>query len=218
MTRTTLILVRHGETLGNRHGRFQTYNTPLSDEGRRQAALLGERLAAEGPIDALYSSDLGRAHETATIVGERLGLTPVSDRALRELDVGDWKGLLRSEVAERHAGGFEGWLAAGGEMRLPGDAGECCDDVAARVTAWLERVLAQHPGERVVAVSHGLTLMILLAVLQELDPREALRTRTVGQGNTAVNIVEVDAAGARRCLLLGCTAHLDAPSVESRAV
>lgn len=215
---TTLILIRHGETLGNRDGRFQTYDTPLSEEGRRQAALLAERLAAEGPVDALYTSDLARAQETAAVVGRRLGLTPVSDPALRELDVGDWKGLLRAEVAERHPGGFEGWLVGGGAVRLPGEAGECCGDVTARAVAWLERVLARHPGERVAAVSHGLTLTILLALLQEHDPQEALRTRSLGLGNTAVNVVEVDAAGARRCLLLGCTSHLDAPTVESRAV
>jgi broad specificity phosphatase PhoE len=95
---TTLVLVRHGETLGNREGRFQVYDTPLSDAGRIQAARLAERLAGEPPADALYASDLARASETAAIVGRRLGLPPIADAALRELDVGDWKGLLRSDV------------------------------------------------------------------------------------------------------------------------
>jgi broad specificity phosphatase PhoE len=208
-TSTVLILVRHGETLGNREGRFQRYDTPLSDLGRAQAARLAERIAGEGPIHAIYTSDLARAHETAAIVGARIGLTPAPDRALRELDVGDWKGLHRSDVMEHVPGGFEGWLAAGGLERLPGEAGECCDDVARRGLACIEEIAARHPGQRVLIVSHGLMLSILLGEIHGWDRAEMLRTRRAGQGNTAVNIVEVDASGVRRCTLLGCTAHLD---------
>src|SRR5436309_13776547 len=86
---TTLVLVRHGETAGNRDRRFQTYDTPLSDTGRAQAQRVAERLAAEGPFDALYASDLARTRETAEAIGARLGLTPVFTPALRELDTGD---------------------------------------------------------------------------------------------------------------------------------
>lgn len=215
---TTVVLIRHGETLGNREGRFQTYDTPLSDVGRAQAERLAARLASEPPAQALYTSDLARARETAAIVGRRIGLTPVEDRALRELDVGDWKGLLRADVLGHRSGGFDAWLVGGALERLPGDAGECAADVAHRALAWLERTVARHHGERVIAVSHGLTLAILLAEVQGWDRAEALASRSTGQGNTAVNIVEVDAGGERRCLLLGCTAHLDAPSLAPRAV
>jgi broad specificity phosphatase PhoE len=70
----------------------------------------------------------------------------------------------------------------------------------------------------VIAVSHGLTLMILLAEIHGWDRAEMFRTRTAGQGNTAVNVVEVHADGRRACALLACTAHLgDLPSVESRS-
>ena len=208
-TSTVLLVVRHGETLGNREGRFQVYDTPLSDTGRAQAARVAERLAAEEPIDALYTSDLIRALETATIIGDRLGLTPVAHSGLRELDVGDWKGLLRADVLDQYPAGFEGWLAAGGMKPLPGAAGECCDDVARRGTAALDEIARQHAGQRVLIVSHGLTLAILLGEIHGWDRAETLRTGRAYQGNTAVNIVEVDVAGARRCLLLACTAHLD---------
>ncbi len=70
---TTLLLVRHGETDWNAEGRLQGHtDRPLSDYGRRQARRLGEELEGEG-LEAIYSSDLARAHETAEIVGERLG-------------------------------------------------------------------------------------------------------------------------------------------------
>jgi phosphoserine phosphatase len=141
-------------------------------------------------------------------LGNRLRLTPVPLPALREMDVGDWKGLLRSDVLDRYPGGFEGWLAAGGVERLPGETGECCDDVARRASTTLAAITTRHAGERVAVVSHGLTLAILLGEIHGWDRAETLRTRRAGQGNTAVNVVEIDGAGTRRCLLLGCTAHL----------
>lgn len=215
---TTLILVRHGETPGNREGRYQTHDTPLSSEGRLQAVVLAERLAAEPPFDALYTSDLRRAMETAEILGARLGLTPVCRTGLRELDVGDWKGLLRSEVMELYPGGFAGWLADGAVAKLPGDAGECGEDVAARARAALDRIVADHAGGRVLAVSHGLTLGITLAAIHGWDRTETLRTGRAAQGNAAVNVVEVDHDGLWRCLLLGCVQHLDAPPARTQAV
>ena len=205
---TVLIVVRHGETAGNQEGRFRVYETPLAEDGGRQARRLAERIAAEGPVHAIYTSDLARARETATILGARLGVEPVLDRGLRELDVGEWKGLLRDEMAAQYPGGFEAWLAGGCAERAPGESGECADDVALRAAACVDRILAQHPGGRVVVVSHGLTLAILLAHLQGWERTEALRTRRTSHGNTAMSLVEMDAAGARRCLLLACTAHL----------
>jgi broad specificity phosphatase PhoE len=209
---TVLILVRHGETLGNREGRYQMYDTPLSDTGRAQAARLAERIAAEHSVQAIYSSDLARAMETATIVGMRLGLDPHPHSAMREIDVGDLKGQLRSEVTERFPGGFDAWLAAGGVEPLPGESGECCDDVARRTMAATREIVAQHPGECVLVVSHGLALGILLG---EIHGWERIYTLTSGralQGNTAVNIVEVDAAGVWSCSLVGRVRHLTDPS------
>src|SRR6185312_15943901 len=95
---TTVYLVRHGETMGNRLRRCQPYDTPLSETGRVQAGLVAERLAGEGPFDALYSSDLARTMETAGAIGARLGLDPLPDRRLRELDMGGWKGFMYDDL------------------------------------------------------------------------------------------------------------------------
>jgi broad specificity phosphatase PhoE len=203
------VLVRHGETAGNRDGRYQMYDTPLSDVGRAQAARVAVRLAAEGPASALYSSDLKRTMETAAIIGAWLGLRPTPARALRELDLGDWKGYAHAEIESRHAGGLTAWIAAGGARRFPGAAGECLDDVAARAIPFVESVARRHPGERVVLVSHGVTLAIVLAHMQGWDRGEALAARSTLVRNTAVSVVEFDVDGNRRCPLLGCTAHLD---------
>lgn len=214
---TTLILVRHGETMGNRDRRFQTYDTPLSDLGRQQAAWLAERLAAGPPVQAIYSSDLARTMETATIVGERLGLVPQSEPALRELDTGDWKGRMHDEFAKQHTGGFEGWISGGGIDRHPGPEGESAADVEERAVAAVARIIAAHPGERLVLVSHGLTLAILLAHIHGWDRAETLNSRRASHENTALSIVEWGTDGERRCTLLASADHLDDSLRATRA-
>jgi probable phosphoglycerate mutase len=209
-TTTTLVLVRHGETLGNRDRRFQTYDTPLSDTGRAQAERVAERLAADGPFHALYTSDLARTRETAAAIVARTSLTPHFTPALRELDTGDFKGTLRDEIDAVHPGRLQGWIDAGGVERMPGTAGECVADVHARTAAFLAEVCARHPGERVLLVSHGWALSILLYHVHGWDHTESFAAQRIHLNNTAVSVVEVDADGARRCTLLGCTAHLEA--------
>ena len=97
----TLILARHGETDWNRDGIWQGHgDPPLNELGRRQAAELAERMA-DVEIEALYSSDLRRAYETAEIVGRAKGVEITADPDLREMDVGSWSGLTTEEIATR---------------------------------------------------------------------------------------------------------------------
>ena len=134
---TTLLLVRHGETDWNAEGRVQGHtDRPLNDFGRRQAKELADRLAGEG-ADAIYTSDLVRAKETADIVAERLGLTVVVDPGLREKDWGTWEGLTGDERIHVE---FEG---------------ESVEDHRDRVMAAVRRIVARHPDQRVVVVTHG---------------------------------------------------------------
>jgi len=134
---TELLLVRHGETDWNAEGRLQgRTDRPLNDYGRRQARALADELAGEG-LEAVYSSDLARARETAEIVAERLGLEVVLDPDLREKDWGNWEGLT---PAERD--GLE--LVA-----------ESTQEHAARTLRALHRIAERHPGKRVLVVTHG---------------------------------------------------------------
>jgi probable phosphoglycerate mutase len=155
---TTLLLVRHGETDWNRDLRFQGHaDPPLNELGRRQAHDLAERLEGE-PLAAIYCSDLRRAHETARIVGRKLGVGVTVVPGLREIDVGSWSGLTREEIAERFPEGFGRWLEGGG-----GHDGETRDELAARVLESARRIAAAHPGEHVLLVSHGGALRALLS-------------------------------------------------------
>jgi broad specificity phosphatase PhoE len=145
---TTILLARHGETDWNRDGRFQGHaDPPLNRQGREQAQILARRLA-DVPFDAVYSSDLLRAHETALIVAEPHGVPVVTDPGLREIDVGSWSGLTRAEIEERFPG-------------VDHHDGESREDHLARVLATVERIAAAEAGRRILVVSHGGSLRAL---------------------------------------------------------
>lgn len=134
---TTLLLVRHGETDWNADGRLQGQtDRPLSDFGRAQARRLAEELERE-ELQAIYSSDLSRARQTAEIVGERLGLPVVLDPDLREKDWGNWEGLTS---AERDRVEF---------------VGESTDAHQERMLRALRRIADRHLGGRILVVTHG---------------------------------------------------------------
>jgi broad specificity phosphatase PhoE len=135
---TTLLLVRHGETDWNADGRLRGHtDRPLSDFGRRQAQWLAGELEAE-ELDAIYSSDLTRARETAEIVAARLGLPVELDPDLREKDWGNWEGLT---VVERDRVEF---------------VGESTEAHQERILRALRRISERHPDTaRVLVVTHG---------------------------------------------------------------
>jgi probable phosphoglycerate mutase len=139
---TTLILARHGETDWNRDGIWQGHgDPPLNDVGRGQARELAERLARI-EIDALYSSDLRRAYETAEIVAHAKGLEITADPDLREIDIGAWSGLTRAEIEQR----FPGMVRDGGETN---------EAFNARALDTVRRIATAHAGRRVLVITHG---------------------------------------------------------------
>jgi broad specificity phosphatase PhoE len=158
--------VRHGESEWNAEGRWQGQaDPPLSERGREQAWQLAERLAALG-IARLVASDLGRARETAQILGARLGLEPSFDAALRELDVGCWSGHPAAEVARRWPDELARFRA--GDLALRAGGGESRLALRERVLAALARLARSGEGS-VAVVSH-------LGVLRVLRPGAVLAT------------------------------------------
>ena len=143
---TRLLVVRHGQSEWNAAGRWQGHaDIALDRTGELQAAEAAEVL---GIFDAVWASDLARAHRTAQIIAMMTGVGPVrTDPRLRETDVGPWEGLTRHEV-ERE---WPGFLA---ERRRP-DGFEAYEDAAARLIEALLEIAADHPGGEVLVVSHG---------------------------------------------------------------
>ena len=172
---TTILLARHGETDWNRDNRFQGHaDPPLNDTGRAQAAELARALADES-LDAVYSSPLRRAFETAEIAAAPHGLSPLPLDALREVDVGSWQGLTRSEIEERFPDQFARWL----DYRQGWEDGESYEEMGRRVIAALLKLAAGHAGECILAVTHGGPVRAVYAVADDITHAEARRRRPV---------------------------------------
>jgi 2,3-bisphosphoglycerate-dependent phosphoglycerate mutase len=183
---TTIVLVRHGETDWNRDNRFQGHaNPPLNDAGREQAHALAEELRSER-FAAVYTSPLRRAAETAAILGAELGLSPVENASLMEVDVGSWSGLTRTEVEARFPDGFAHWLEYGHGW----EDGETYDELGERVVAGLSSIGANHPNEAVVAVTHGGPIRSALAAAEGIPFDDARRAIDV-VGNCTVTRLAV---------------------------
>jgi len=151
-----LVLIRHGESEGNRDRLFTyTPEVPLTDAGRAQVRAAAEWVAARYRPVAIVSSPFLRARQTAAILAERLALAVRVEEDLREQSFGELAG--QPYAALRDASDYDParyWL-----WRPPG--GETLIEVAARAGAALDRVAAGAPGNDVVVVSHGGVMMAL---------------------------------------------------------
>ena len=178
---TTLVLVRHGETDWNRENRFQGHaDIPLNEAGRAQARDLALELE-DASFQAVYSSPLLRAYETAAILAESLELEVERADDLMEVDVGSWSGLTRVEVEARFPQGFRRWLDYGHGW----DDGETYDELGARVVSGLQQIAAAHPETTILVVTHGGPIRSALAAADGVQFGEARRSSHV-IGNCAV--------------------------------
>jgi probable phosphoglycerate mutase len=174
---TTICLVRHGVTQWNYDGRAQGHtDAPLAEEGRRQAEAVADRLAQER-WDAIYSSPLSRAWETAAAIAARTGLVDIRpDDRLKERCAGALEGLTYLDRVRIFPNG----------QPIPGF--ESDSSLCARVTAALSDIAERHAGQRVICVSHGAAITIFLrSIAPEMLRRFNLR-------NTSVTLVRFDGA------------------------
>lgn len=205
--RTKLLFVRHGETLHNRRRIFQGQSGEgLSDVGRQQAALLAARLAGLTGVrwDALVTSDLERARETAAILGEPLGLAPEPDAGLREVALGAWEGLHEDDVAARFPAEWEAWRRGDD---IPRGGGERLAEVSARMADATGRIAARHAGGAVLIVSHGAAIKSLVAHALGTTTLRLRPLRPVA--NTGATLLEHTAEGALTLLVYNDTTHLE---------
>jgi probable phosphoglycerate mutase len=187
-------LVRHGRTAWNAEGRIQGQtDIPLNEEGIRQAEALARRLAGEARMwDAVVSSDLMRARDTARIIADRLEIPLLEgDARLRELTFGEAEGLTE---AERHAR----W---GADWRKHAAGVEANEAVRARALAALRQWQQEHPELRLLVVSHGGFLAQLIAELcTDLEDQYL--------NNLSYSILQLQ-GGRWQPALYNCTVHLN---------
>jgi probable phosphoglycerate mutase len=192
VSRTRLVLVRHGRTAWNLEGRAQGHtDVGLDDVGHEQAAAAAPYLALMEPT-ALWSSDLRRARETAAYVTAATGLEPRLDARLREFDVGERAGLDVAEFAARFPAEHAAWLAGHVTGGVPG--AETVEQVVARVVPALRDAWSATPaGETTVVVAHGAALKVSL--LEFLGWPEEVGATLRGLDNCGWVVLEEDAAG-----------------------
>ncbi len=150
---TTILAVRHGETAWNRESRIQgQLDIPLNALGQAQAQRLGRALAGER-LDAIYSSDLARAWQTAEAIAATTGLPLSAEPALRERSFGIFQGLSWSEIEQQWPAQSERWRRR--EPDFAAEGGESLQDFYQRAVATVERLAQAHPGQTIVIVAHG---------------------------------------------------------------
>ena len=157
---TTILLVRHGQTPTTGKvlpGRAKGLH--LADEGRKQAEIAAERIAELGRVDAVYSSPLERAKETAAPISKALGLTTTVDRGLFECDFGDWTGKELKTLMKLPE--WQTVQRAPSTFRFPN--GESFTEMQTRMVSALDRLRLQHPGGTIVCVSHADTIKAAVA-------------------------------------------------------
>ena len=153
MDRTQVIIIRHGQTHWNlkliRQGHL---DSPLTEKGIAQAKALGERLMRES-FTTLYSSDLGRAVQTAQMIAQVTGHKIVTDARLRERHLGIFQGLNGDELREKYPEEYRLHRTVGPSYVIPG--GESVQQQVARNVDYLVEIAEKHSGETIVVVTHG---------------------------------------------------------------
>ncbi|KVN91287.1 phosphoglycerate mutase [Burkholderia ubonensis] len=211
MATTQILFIRHGETAWNRIKRIQGHiDIPLADSGLAQAQRLAVRLAREtrdgARVDAIYSSDLMRAQQTAQPAADALGLPLVLRAGLRERAYGIFQGHDSTEIEARFPDAYAAW-----QTRDPGfepEGGESQRAFYHRVLHALEPIVAAHPGGRIACVAHGGVLDCVYRFANGLD---LAAPRNYPLLNTSINVVDyVD--GRANVVQWADVSHLDETS------
>lgn len=175
-----IYLIRHGETEYNKEGRMQGggINSSLSEKGQHQVKLLGKRFESENfHCDYIFSSPLSRAFETAKIATSHIGKEIITDDLLKEIDCGDYEGLLTSEIDPA----ILQKLREDPYYSYPG--GENCEDVKKRAKLFLDK-LNQLEKESVIIFSHGNFNRAFMSAVLDLSIEIAVKAI---QHNTGLN-------------------------------
>ena len=160
MKETEIILIRHGETDWNSQQRMQGHsNSDLSEVGRGQIQALGE-LMKNVSFDHIYSSDSLRARQTAEAITQYSGHTLQFDQRIREKNLGVFEGLTSTEAKERHPEIYRLFKTAGANYVI--DEGESTQQLLERALEFIEEIRLRHPQERVVMVTHGGVVRVLM--------------------------------------------------------
>ena len=184
MEPTRILAIRHGETAWNVDTRLQGHlDIPLNDVGLRQAQHLAQALVQRDAIDAIYASDLSRAHITAQAIAQLVSQSVTTHSGLRERHFGAFQGRTFAEIEVELPEHAWHWRKRTPDWTPP-EGGESLIDLRERFVATVDELAARHPGQQIVMVAHGGVLDILYRAATRL---ELQAPRTWALTNTAVN-------------------------------
>jgi broad specificity phosphatase PhoE len=205
---TRIVLVRHGHVEGISPERFRgRTEIPLSELGRRQAALTAAAVAARWRFEAVYTSPMGRCVETGQAIASERGMDGRPLVELHDLDYGEWQWRTFEDVRATSPGLFERWFAAPDLVRFPG--GDSLANLVARTADALRFVTERHPAETIVLVGHDSVnrAILIQALAQPLSAYWRL-----AQSPCGINEIEIE--GDRiQVLRVNETAHLESSPI-----
>lgn len=154
MSKTTILLVRHGQSEGNVLGIFTGHSGySLTEMGHKQAAITADYIEKNYKVDAVYSSDLPRAFQTAEHIAVHLDLPIITDRRFREISAGKWERKAFAILGDLFPEDYGVWVNDTTNARCTG--GESVQEVADRAVQGIMDVAAAHPGQCIVIATHA---------------------------------------------------------------
>ncbi|MBG9735487.1 histidine phosphatase family protein [Paenibacillus alvei] len=169
--KTTLYIVRHGETEWNVERRMQGHmDSPLTTLGVSQAQWLGEAMK-DTPIDCIYASSSGRTDMTARLIRGERDIPMISSDALKEIHLGDWEGQLAAELERTYPEQFEAFWYEPAAYKS--ENGETFEELRNRVLPYVQSIIADNPGKSILVVTHTVVVKTLMAYFEHRLP-EAL--------------------------------------------
>jgi broad specificity phosphatase PhoE len=182
---TDIYVVRHGQTAWNKEEIFRgRTDVPLNEMGLKEASLAAEFFRGR-EVQAIYSSPLSRAWQTAGKIAEVVRREVVSLDGINDMSFGAWEGQPLRNVQKNDSERYNQWGEAPHLVKIPG--GETLDDVRLRAMAALEEVIRSHAGASIVLVSHRVINKVLICGILGLDNSHFWQ---IGQDTTAINLIQ----------------------------
>lgn len=201
---TKFLIIRHGQSTANLEERYAGwYDAPLTELGRKQAAITTDYILKNYHVDAVYSSDLIRAVETVKEIAARVNVPLVKEKALREIDGGEWEEKQVEEIAREYPEQAYLWKTDIGKARPTG--GESFAELQVRIDSALRKIAAENDGKTVVVASHGGAIRTMQCLFENV-PIEDMR-KVPWTPNASVSEVNYE-NGKYTPVRLGYTGHL----------
>lgn len=202
--KTRLYFIRHGITEWNIDGRYQgSTDIELSETGKKQAKLLGERFK-NIDLDVVYASPLKRAYVTAEAVSNAKGVPIIKCDNFQEINFGEWEGHTSDELRGKYGTIYDDFLKSPMTYEIPGEGS--FKNAMNRGLAGVNEILEKHKGENIAIVSHGALLRVMMIGLLEFDNDMYFKTWL---DNTSITVIDVYEDGRKMLMTLNDKAHLE---------